>query len=37
MRVDKTEKMNELMFFKDVYCSQLIFNYLQLSELELVK
>ena len=37
MQVDKTEKMNEQMFFKDVYCNQLILNYLQLLELSLVK
>ena len=26
IQVDKTEKMNEEMLFKDVYCNQLIFN-----------
>ena len=42
MQVDKNETdrqtenlylRNEQMFFKDVYCNLIIFNYLQLSEL----
>ena len=32
IQVDKTEKMNQEMLFKDVYCNQVIFNWLQLSD-----